>query len=140
MIASCRRRIFGRNIVKGAPCHSVRGLEARQRLPAPDADVHVARIKFDAPAASAGTLCGDQRRAAAEKGIDDNVPSSRAIQQCIGDERHGLYGWMKREKISLFRLATERVRPSVAPDIRPMPSVLPQLDVVLVRRLAVFED
>jgi hypothetical protein len=57
------------------------GAAASQRLPAADRRVDVGGVEIDTATAPAGAFGRDHRRAAAEKGVEDNLAAGRLSSQ-----------------------------------------------------------
>src|SRR5260370_41765944 len=92
-------------IVKApAACRMDRAV-AGEALPAADRGVDVERVEFHAAAHAADAFRGNQRRAAAEKRIEHDVPPGRAIHDRIGDEGNRFYRWGPGQEIALLDLA-----------------------------------
>src|ERR1700730_11830910 len=96
-------------------------------------------VELQPVAPRAGALGGDQCRAAAEEGIEQNIAASRAVEDRIGDHRHRFDRWMERQEIALLAAAGEGVGPGVTPDIAAISAVLAEPDVVAVRAASLFE-
>ena len=58
-------------------------------LPAPDGNIDIQGIDLDAVAPAVGTLRGKDRRAAAAKGINNDVVLLCNVEQGVRDERDG---------------------------------------------------
>src|SRR3984893_3320909 len=95
---------------------------------------------FDAAADAAHALGRQQCRAAAEKGIEDEVATGRTIEDRIGNQRDRLYGRVPGRKILFLSLSPEMVRARVMPNVAAVAAVLSELNVVPVRRPAVLEQ
>ena len=108
-------------------------------LPPADCRIDIERIELDAAADPADTFGRQQRRAAAEKRVEDKVAAGRTIENRIGDQRDRFYRGMKRGKVPLFALSPEIVQAWVMPDVGAVATMLAQLDVIPVRRPAVLE-
>src|SRR5215470_2611855 len=115
------------------------GIVAGQRLPAADGRIDIGGVEFDTAAAPAGALGRDQRRAAAEKGVEHNLAAGRAVEDRIGDHRHRLDGRMQRQEITLLAAAGERVGSGIIPNIAAVAPKLAELDIVAVRRATLFK-
>src|SRR5580692_11493753 len=112
---------------------------AAQLLPAADDRVDVAGVELQPVASPAGTLGGDQCRAAAEEGVEHDVAASRGVEDRVGDHRHRFDRRVERQEIALLAAAGEGVGPGIAPDIAPVAPELAELDVVAVPTAAVLE-
>src|SRR6266478_9879563 len=117
----------------------MKSASAAQFLPAADDRVGINGVELHTVAAPAGAFGGDQRRAAAEKGVEHDVAAGRAIEDRVGDHRHGLDGGVERQQIALLAAAGKGVGPGVMPDIAAVAAELAELDIVAVRVSAVFE-
>src|SRR5215472_864094 len=93
------------------------GAAAGQHLPPPDRRVEIGGVELDTAAAPAGALGRDYRRAAAEKGVEDDLAAGRAVEDCIGDHRHRLDGRVPRQKIALGAVLGKGVGPGISPQI-----------------------
>ena len=62
---------------------------ARIGLPSADDRVDIERIELDTVACATGALRGNERGAAAEKRIEDEIAAARAIEDRIRHERDG---------------------------------------------------
>src|SRR5690348_1195197 len=113
---------------------------AGQRLPALDRRIDIAAVELHRATAPAGALSGDQRRPAAEKGVEHDVAAGRAVKDCVGNHRDRLHRRMQRQQITLLAAAGEGVAPRVAPDVSAAAAELAELDIVAVPVTAIFED
>ena len=91
-----------------------------------------------AVAPAAGALGGDQRRARAAEGVEDEPLALRAVENGVGDERDRLHGRVHGEVV--VTRGAEGVDAGIGPDVRAVAAVLAELDVVDVRRVARLED
>src|SRR5712691_5985794 len=72
----------------------------------------IAGIELHAVAPPGGALGGDHSRTAAEKGVEHDVAGRRAIEDRVGDHRHGLDGGVQRQQIALLAAAGKSSRPA----------------------------
>jgi hypothetical protein len=103
----------------------------------PNDHIAVAGIELDAVSTPAGALGRDQRGAGSRKDIEHDAFAPRAVENRVGDE----CDWLDRRVHGqvLIAATTEPVDTGVGPDIRPVPAMLAQLDVVDVPALARLE-
>src|SRR6266853_5128767 len=83
------------------------GLFARESLPTTDGGVEIERIDLNAVALAAHALGRNQGRAAAQKGIENDVPACGAVQDRIRDQSYGLHRRVEREQIAFFGCPAE---------------------------------
>src|SRR5579862_662566 len=110
--------------------HGMNGGLSGVVLPAPDCDIDIQGIDFDAAADASDTLGGQQSCAGPEEGIENNLSARRAIENCVRNHSHRFYGWVQREEVSLAALLGLRLNAGIVPDIGSVPSELSQLDIV----------
>src|SRR6267378_8563804 len=113
---------------------------AAQFLPAADDRVGINGVELHTVAAPAGAFGGDQRRAAAEKGVEHDVAAGRAVEDRVSDHRHRLDGRMQRQQIAFLATACKGAGAGIAPNIAAIAAKLAKLDVVAVPLAAAFED
>jgi len=106
--------------------------------PAPDGNVHIARIELDQPRPASGALGGQQRRTRSAERIKDKPVALLAVLDRISDHGDGLDGRVVFE--ILTAVTSKTICASVVPDICPIAPVLAELDIVEVRGLAGLED
>ena len=100
-------------------------------LPTADNRVDLSRIELQPVAAPAGALGGDQRRAAAEKGVEHDITAGRAVEHRIRDHCHRLYGRVQRQQITFLAATGEGIDPGVVPDIAAIAAKPAELDIVV---------
>src|SRR6266478_9826225 len=105
----------------------MKSASAAQFLPAADDRVGINGVELHTVAAPAGAFGGDQRRAAAEKGVEHDVAASRAVEDRVADHRHRLDGRMQRKQIAFLAAAREGIGPGIAPDIAAVAAELAEL-------------
>src|SRR5712671_4778802 len=132
--------IIWNEIVEAVSGRGVDCTTAGEMLPAADRGIDIEWVELHPTADAADALGRQQRRAAAEKGIEDDVAADRAVENRIGDQRDWLYRRMQSGEVSFLTPSPELVRARVLPDIGPVAAMLAQFDVVAVPRPAVFED
>src|SRR5580704_12953449 len=115
------------------------GVAPGQRLPAVDDRIDIAGVELQPVAAPAGALGGDQRRATAEKGVEHDVATGRAVEDRVSDHGHRLDRRMQRQENALLAAAGEGVGPGMVPDIASIAPKLAEQDVVAMPVAAVFE-
>src|ERR1700747_3247039 len=108
-------------------------LLAGQRLPTANGRIDIDWVEFQGAAAPAGALGGDNRRAAAEKGVEYDVAARRAVEDRIGDHRHRLHRRVQCQEIAFRTAAGEGVNTRVLPDIAAVAAKLAKLNVIAVR-------
>src|ERR1700682_5454293 len=113
-------------------------LPAGHLFPARDRRIDIKRVDLDAVAAAARALCGKDRRAAAAKGIDNDVVLRCNVEQGVRDERDRLDGRMQL-KSPLAALARKAIGAGVIPDVGAIAPEAAELDVVAMLLLAVAE-
>src|ERR1700756_2235572 len=108
---SSLRTNFSLELGKAFPARDMpRGL-ARIGLPAADYCIDIKRIELDAVAGASGALGGNERRAAAEKGIEHERATVRAVEDRIGNEGDGFDRRMQTQKNAFLGLAPEAGAP-----------------------------
>src|SRR5438270_9062145 len=137
---SCRLSERRAGIIEQSTARRMPGFSIGRDLPAQDRGIDIERIELQAMTDPAGALGGDQRRAAAEKGVEHNLTAAGTIPQCIGYQRHRLDRRMQRKKVAFGARPAERVGSGVAPHIAAVTTIKPELNMVLVRLAAVLED
>src|SRR6185312_3152725 len=92
---------------------------------------------FETICASTDALGREDRRAASHKGVENDVASSGAIANRVGDKRD----WFHRRMNGQFihPIGTERVHPRIGPNIAAIAAVFTELDIVLMRGVAILE-
>lgn len=115
----------------------VHGRAAREPLPPPDRDIDVSRINLDQPGSAACSLGRDQARASAAKRIEKDPVPIGTIADCIGNEANRLDRGMQRKLV--FR-APWNVLARIVPNVRSVPTMLAEPDIVDVGRGPDFED
>ena len=73
-------RRFGRALVKWSTVLSARGSIAGKGLPAPYSHIDIARIKFQSATDTACALRGNQRRAAADERVIDEIAGRAVVE------------------------------------------------------------
>src|SRR5438105_7958119 len=131
--------LVANEIVETVSPRGVDGAFAGEALPSPNRGIDIERIELDAAADPADTLGRQQRRATAEKRVEDKLAAGRTIENRIGDQRDRFYRGMKRGKVPLFALSPEIVQAWVMPHVGAVAAMLTQFDVIPVRRPAVLE-
>src|SRR5215472_13692953 len=109
---------------------------AGQSLPATDDRIDIDGVQLQSVAAPAGALGSDQRRAAAEKGIEHNVAAGRAVEDRVGDHRHRLHARVQLRQIAVLVATGGGTGPGVVPNIT---AVTAEPDRVAVPVAAVLE-
>jgi hypothetical protein len=110
---------------------------ASQPLPPADGQIDIEGIELHPAGEAPDPLAGDQRRAGAGEGIEDEVAAGRGVKD--RDKRHRLWRRVLGGEIALLALPAEPALAWVGPDIGAVAAVLAQLDVVAVRRVARLE-
>jgi hypothetical protein len=77
--------LVANEIVETVSPRGVDGAFAGEALPSPNRGIDIERIELDAAAEPADTLGRQQRRAAAEKGVEDEIAAGRTIEDRVGD-------------------------------------------------------
>ena len=72
-------------IVEAVSCGRVDGAVPGKMLPSANRGIDIKRIEFHPATDPADTLGSQQRRAAAEKGVEDEIAAGRTIEDCVGD-------------------------------------------------------
>src|SRR5215467_15852244 len=107
-------------------------------LPTAHDKIDVKRIELCQPGAAPCAFRGDQRGATSSKWIKNVGASTRAIFNCVGDQRHRLNGRMHFRRFSLPR--TDRADTGIFPNVRSIASALPKSEIVDMRRVTDFEN
>src|ERR1700730_6976447 len=113
-------------------------LPAGHLFTARDRRTYIKRVDLDAVAAAARALRGKDRRAAAAKGIDNDVVLLCNVEQGVRDERDRLEGRMQL-KSTLAALARKAIGAGVIPDVAAVAPEEAEWDVVAMLLLAVAE-
>ena len=100
--------------------------------------VHIERIDLDAATVPAGALGGKKGRAAAAKGIQNDVIALRRIQNGVGNQCNRLDRGMEI-KSAFLTFTWKAVGAGVIPDVRAIAPEAAELNIVEVRFLAVSE-
>src|ERR1700738_4414851 len=116
------------------------GTPTGQGLPAADNRVDVSRVELQPIAAPAGALGGDQGGPAAEKAIEHDLTTDRAVEDRIGDHCHRLHGRVHRQQIAFLAATGEGIDPGVVPDIAAIAAKPAELDIVVMPVVAALED
>src|ERR1700738_1567084 len=106
------------------------GTPTGQGLPAADNRVDVSRVELQPIAAPAGALGGDHGGPAAEKAIEHDLTTDRAVEDRIGDHCHRLHGRVHRQQIAFLAATGEGIDPGVVPDIAAIAAKPAELDIV----------
>jgi hypothetical protein len=114
------------------------GIPAGQVLPAPDRRIDVERIELDAAADAACPFGGEQRSAAAQERVDDDVAAVRAIKQRV---HHQLDRFDRRVQLQhVVTFPRQGAGTVVLPHVGAVAPVLAELDIVGVPRGTGLED
>jgi hypothetical protein len=111
---------------------------AGERLPSADSDINEARLDFERVCPPTDALRGQNRRSGPAERIQHDVATSGAVFDRIADKADGLDGRMGLEVI--HSSGPKRVDARVLPDIRTVPAMAAELDVVEMSRVADPED
>src|ERR1700720_1565742 len=107
-------------------------------LPTRDCRLDIEWINFNAVTVPAGALGGKKGRAAAAKGIENDVVALRRIQNGVGNHRDRLNRGMEI-KSAFLTFTRKAVGAGVIPDVGAIASEAAELDVVAMLLLAVAE-
>ena len=107
-------------------------------LPTRDCSVHIERIDLDAVTLPTGALRGKYGRAAAAKGIENDVIALRRIQNGVGNQCNRLDRGMEI-KSAFLTFTRKAVGASVIPDVRAIAPEAAELNIIEVRFLAVSD-
>src|SRR5450631_1274449 len=113
-------------------------LPASHPFPARDCRIKIKRVDLDAVAAAARALRGKDRRAAATKGIDNDVVLLCNVEHGVRDKRDRLDGRMQLNS-PLAALARKAIGAGVIQDVGALAPEAVELDVVAMRPLGVAE-
>ena len=113
---------------------------AGQCLPAADDRVDIKRIELQPVATPAGALGGDQRGAAAEKGVEHDLAAGRAVEDRIGNQRDRFDGRVQRQQVALVAASAEGIATRIPPHIAAVAPKAAELDIVAVLVAAMLED
>ena len=105
-------------------------------LPTANGGVDVKWIQLHSIAASAHALGSDDRRTRSEKGIQNNIPAAGAVAHRVGNQRYRLHRWVNGKVVEAA--GAKRVDAGVGPHVTSIPPVPAELDIVSVRRRAIF--
>ena len=95
-------------IVEAVSCGGVDGAVPGEMLPTANRGIDIKRIEFHSATDAADALGCQQRRAAAEKGVEDEIAAGRTIEDRIGDQRDRLYG-----RVQAARFPSSPFRPKL---------------------------
>ena len=99
--------------------------------------IGVVGVNFNPVPTPAGLFRRNERRAAAGKGIKYDSIAFGAIHYCVGNERHRLH---RRVHCQFgISVGTESIHARVIPNVCAVAPETPQINVVDMRRSAVFE-
>jgi hypothetical protein len=86
-------------------------IELRLLLPSTNNGVDVKRIKLKPVAPASGAFGGDNCSPRAQKRIENQISTGRAVLEGILDQRHGFRSWVESQEV----LSRVRVRKVLAP-------------------------
>src|SRR4051812_45142349 len=134
--------LFASEIVEMGPCDGVDGAVSGEALPSADRGIDIERIELDPATGPADAFGGQQRRAAAHKGVEDEVAARRAIEDRVRDQGDRFHRRVKGGKVPFLAFPSELVGAWVVPDIAAVAAMPTQLDIVPMRGTAVlkYED
>src|SRR5207302_10822072 len=104
-------------IIEADTGDGVDGAAASEALPTADRGIDIQRIELHAAADPADALGGQQRRAAAEEGIEHKIATSRAIEDCVGNQGDGFYGRGQGSEVPFLSSSPELGEACVRPDV-----------------------
>src|SRR5882762_10266460 len=107
--------IIWNEIVEAVSGRGVDCTTAREMLPAADRGIDIEWVELHPTANAADALGRQQRRAAAEKRVEHEIPAGRAVEDRVGDQRDRLYGRMERGEVSFLSCSPEIVQARVMP-------------------------
>src|SRR6516225_4525688 len=138
MAWSASRHFVGK-IIKFAAACLVTGAVAGTRLPAANGRVDIDRIELQPVAATTCSFGRDDRRAAAEKGIEHDSAAGRTIEDRVGNHRHRFDRRVKLQEVALSAAAGKGIDTRIPPDIAAAAAEPAELDVVVVHPVPVLE-
>src|SRR5438874_632909 len=104
-------------IIEADSGDGVDGAVSGEALPAADRGVDIQRIELHAAADPADALGGQQRRAAAEEGIEHEIAARRAIEEGVGNQRDRFHGRVQGGEVPFFPPAPEIIEARIVPDV-----------------------
>src|SRR5712675_2561189 len=110
-------------IIEAGSGGGVDGAVSGEALPAADRGIDIQRIELHAAADPADALGGQQRRAAAEEGIEHEIAARRAIEDGVRDQRDRFHGRVQGSEVPFLSSSPEIVEAWVVPDIASIPAM-----------------
>src|SRR5437879_10075202 len=132
------RRDVASKFIKPFSTDYVKGLVAGVALPTFDCRVDVNRVQFNAIAATSGSLGCDECGPGAQEPIQHQVPTSRAVEQGIGNQSDGFHRRVQSQELAFITLFGKGVQAWIFPDVSAIATESPKLDVVSVLFFSVF--
>ena len=111
-------------------------------LPASNGDIDVPWRDLEPREEPVGLLAGNERGAAAEKRVEDELSSLGAIENRILDQANWFDGRMERKRFAALGISFSGINGAdrgVAPDIASRSTVLAKLEVISMSLMAVLE-
>src|SRR4030088_293250 len=100
---------LGGEFIEASSGFCMAGLSPTKALPAPNAEVDVERIDFQAAATPPNLFGGDQRAPAAEEAVEHEVPACRTVHDRVGKHCDWLDGRVPLQELAVFAIVAPEI-------------------------------
>src|SRR5438270_13033107 len=131
------RSVASKSIKSFSTIH-VNSMVAGVALPSFNCRIDVEGIELNPVAAASRSLGCDECGPGAQEPIQHQVPTSRAVEQGIGNQSDGFHRRVQSQELAFITLFGKGVQAWIFPDVSAIATESPKLDVVSVLFFSVF--
>ena len=109
-------------------------------LPSSNRGVDVEWIELEAVTHSSDAFSGNQGTSGTKEAVEHDVASARGVEENVSKQADRFDAGMKLKKIALIALSAEIVHSCISPNVRPIATMTPELDVISVGAASILEN